>query len=78
LAAVISSPVISTVPGYKDFPMDVHSSLRTPSDDPLATVVEPGNAVLAALEVLAMRNPALYAILRMRQEERFINVIPLT
>lgn len=75
LAANLPWPVISTTPGFKEFPWDVFSSLRTPGDNPLMTVVDAGNAILAALQCLAMRNPALYAILRMRQEKRFVNRI---
>jgi len=66
-------PVISTVPD----PVDANSSLRMPSEVPLMVVTDPKLAVLAALRILAGRNPALYARLRLKQEERAINVIPL-
>ena len=66
-------PIISTVPDM----VDVNSSLRTPSEVPLMVVTDPKLAVLAALKILAGRNPALYALLRLKQEERAINAIPL-
>lgn len=53
---------------------NVWSSLELPSSVPAATIMNPVNAVLAALQVLAARNPCLYAILRAEQEERFTNV----
>jgi len=70
LAANCSVPVISVPANYKEFPEDVWSSLRMPSDVPLMTVLEPRNAVLAALQILAMRNPMIYSALRLRQEAR--------
>ena len=75
LSANCMAPVISVPASWKDFPDDVWSSLRTPSDVPTATILDPGNAVLAALQILAIRNPAVYACLKMRQEERLINVL---
>ncbi len=65
--------VISTVPN----PVDVNSSLRMPSEVPLMVVTDPKLAVLAALKILAGRNPALYALLRLKQEDRAINAISL-
>jgi phosphoribosylaminoimidazole carboxylase/phosphoribosylaminoimidazole-succinocarboxamide synthase len=69
LAAHTSVPVITVPAGYRDFPEDVWSSLRAPSDVPVMTVLEPGNAVLAALQLLAARNPALYALTRLDRFE---------
>jgi phosphoribosylcarboxyaminoimidazole (NCAIR) mutase len=66
-------PVISTVPD----PVDTNSSLRMPSEVPLMVVADPKLAVLAALKILAGRNPALYALLRLKQEEHAINAILL-
>lgn len=77
LSAQVTVPVITVPNGWEKFPEDVWSSLRTPSDTPVITVMEPGNAVLAALQILAMRNPLLYANLRMRQEERLVNILSL-
>lgn len=61
---------VITVPAvYKDFPLDVWSSLRAPSNVPVMTMLEPANAVLAALKILAMLHPGTYADLRIEQEE---------
>lgn len=73
LAANTTVPVITVPASAEEFPDDVWSSLRVPSDVPVMTVLEPKNAVLAALQILAMRNPKLYAALRMHQEERLTN-----
>jgi phosphoribosylaminoimidazole carboxylase/phosphoribosylaminoimidazole-succinocarboxamide synthase len=77
LSAATTIPVITVPAGYKVFPDDVWSSLRTPSDVPVATVLEPRNAALAAMEILALRNPLLYMFLREKLEERLINTIPI-
>ncbi|MCL4361767.1 AIR carboxylase family protein [Candidatus Dependentiae bacterium] len=74
LSATTTVPVITVPAGWKSFNDDIWSSLRTPSDVPLMTVLEPGNAVLAALEILAMNNPRLYAQLREKQECRLANI----
>lgn len=70
LSANTTAPVITVPADCKDFPDDIWSSLRMPSDVPVMTVLEPSNAVLAALQILAMRNPSLYSILRLEQEKR--------
>lgn len=70
LSANATVPVITVPANYKDFPDDVWSSLRTPSNVPVMTVLEPANAMLAALQILAMRNPSIYAALRFDQETR--------
>lgn len=62
-------PVIAVPATAKDFPQDVWSSLRMPSALPMATILEDGNAVGAALNILAQRNPALLAKLRFGVEE---------
>jgi hypothetical protein len=41
------------------------------------TVLEPGNAVLAALQILSARNPRVYAHLRSEIESRMVNTITL-
>jgi len=74
LAANSTVPVITVPAGYKEFPDDVWSSLRTPSNVPVMTVLEPANAVLAALQILAIRNPSIYAALRFDQEKRLTNM----
>lgn len=70
LAANATVPVITVPASCKDFPEDVWSSLRMPSNVPVMTVLNPANAALAALQILAMRNPAIYALLRFEQEKR--------
>jgi phosphoribosylaminoimidazole carboxylase/phosphoribosylaminoimidazole-succinocarboxamide synthase len=61
----------------RDFPEDVWSSLRAPSNVPVMTVLEPANAVLAALQILAARNPRLYAHVRSEIERRATNTLPV-
>ncbi|MDD4784152.1 MAG: phosphoribosylaminoimidazolesuccinocarboxamide synthase [Candidatus Paceibacterota bacterium] len=75
LSAHCMVPVITVPASWKDFHEDVWSSLRTPSDVPVSTVLNPKNAVLHVLQILAMRNPWLYAILRQKQEERLCNFL---
>ncbi|MEI6351982.1 MAG: phosphoribosylaminoimidazolesuccinocarboxamide synthase [Verrucomicrobiota bacterium] len=70
LSAATTVPVITVPASFKDFPEDVWSSLRTPSNVPVTTVLEPANAALAALEILALRNPRLHMHLREVLEER--------
>jgi phosphoribosylcarboxyaminoimidazole (NCAIR) mutase len=60
LAAATTVPVI-VLPSAKDTPDAVSSSLRT---GPAMMVMEPSNAVLAALRILSARNPKLYMRLR--------------
>jgi phosphoribosylaminoimidazole carboxylase PurE protein len=70
LSAATTVPVITVPANFKEFPEDVWSSLRTPSNVPVTTVIEPSNAALAALEILALRNPGLYMHLRETLEDR--------
>ncbi len=77
LAANATIPVITTPAGWDKFPEDVWSSLRAPSLTPVLTALEPQNAVLAALQILALRNPLLYMQLRLKQEERLVNIFGL-
>ena len=73
LSACTTVPVITVPANFKEFPEDVWSSLRTPSNVPVTTVLEPSNAALAALEILALRNPCLYMHLREALAERLAN-----
>ena len=41
------------------------------------TVLEPANAVLAALQILSVRNPRLYAHVRGEIENRAVNTIQI-
>ena len=74
LAASTTVPVITVPAGFEKFPDDVWSSLRGPSHVPVMTVLSPNNAALAALGILALRNPQLYACLRQEIEARILNV----
>ncbi|MGH6769692.1 MAG: phosphoribosylaminoimidazolesuccinocarboxamide synthase, partial [Xanthobacteraceae bacterium] len=77
LSAMSTVPVITVPASAKDFPEDVWSSLRAPSNVPVMTVLEPANAVLAALQILSARNPRIYARVRGEIESRTVNTIPL-
>jgi phosphoribosylaminoimidazole carboxylase / phosphoribosylaminoimidazole-succinocarboxamide synthase len=77
LSALSAAPVITVPASAKEFPEDVWSSLRAPSAVPVMTVLEPANAVLAALQILSARNPRLYARLRGEIENRTVNTIQL-
>jgi phosphoribosylaminoimidazole carboxylase/phosphoribosylaminoimidazole-succinocarboxamide synthase len=77
LSAMSTVPVITVPASAKDFPDDVWSSLRAPSKVPVMTVLEPSNAVLAALQILSARNPRIYARVRGEIESRTANTIPL-
>src|SRR5262249_43680822 len=63
-SAMSTVPVITVPASINEFPDDVWSSLRVPSNVPVMTVLEPSNAVLAALQILSARNPRLYAHVR--------------
>src|SRR5260370_31771385 len=56
LSAMSTVPVITVPASVEEFPDDVWSSLRVPSNVPVMTVLEPSNAVLAALQILSARN----------------------
>jgi phosphoribosylaminoimidazole carboxylase / phosphoribosylaminoimidazole-succinocarboxamide synthase len=77
LSAMSTVPVITVPVNVRDFPDDVWSSLRAPSAVPVMTVIEPANAVLAALQMLSGRNPRLYARVRGEIESRTVNFIQL-
>jgi phosphoribosylaminoimidazole carboxylase/phosphoribosylaminoimidazole-succinocarboxamide synthase len=75
LSALSTAPVITVPASAKDFPEDVWSCLRAPSSVPVMTVLEPSNAVLAALQILSARNPRVYAYIRGEIENRTANVM---
>jgi len=77
LSALSAAPVITVPASAKEFPEDVWSSLRAPSAVPVMTVLEPSNAILAALQILSARNPKLYAYVRGSIEDRTVNTIQL-
>ena len=78
LAAMSTIPVITVPASVKEFPDDVWSSLRAPGSVPVMTVLEPANAVLAALQILSARNPRLYAHVRGEIENRTVNTIRIS
>jgi phosphoribosylcarboxyaminoimidazole (NCAIR) mutase len=75
LSAMSTVPVITVPASAKEFPEDVWSCLRAPSKVPVMTVMEPSNAVLAALQILSARNPQIYAYLRTEIESRTVNTL---
>jgi phosphoribosylaminoimidazole carboxylase/phosphoribosylaminoimidazole-succinocarboxamide synthase len=77
LSAMSTIPVITVPASIKEFPDDLWSSLRAPSSVPVMTVLEPTNAVLAALQILSARNPLIYAQLREEIEKRTVNTIQI-
>ncbi|MEK9151316.1 MAG: phosphoribosylaminoimidazolesuccinocarboxamide synthase [Patescibacteria group bacterium] len=68
LAARTGWPVIGVPMTAEKFPEDVWSSLRVPSQVPMATVLSGKNAVLLACNILAQKNPVAYAIRQMSIE----------
>jgi 5-(carboxyamino)imidazole ribonucleotide mutase len=56
LHPVLTCPPINSIEEYQ---VDLHSSLRMPSDVPVMTVLHPRNAALAAIRILAEGNPGL-------------------
>src|SRR5262249_47432183 len=75
LSAMSTTPVITVPASAQDFPEDVWSSLRAPSSVPVMTVLEPGHAALAALQILSARNPRRYARVRSEIEARTVNTL---
>jgi phosphoribosylaminoimidazole carboxylase / phosphoribosylaminoimidazole-succinocarboxamide synthase len=62
-------PVISIPATAKNFPGDAWSSLRMPTDIPMAVVERDSNAVDLALNILSKKNPIAYMERRFRMEE---------
>jgi phosphoribosylcarboxyaminoimidazole (NCAIR) mutase len=75
LSANSMAPVITVPASLSNFHEDVWSSLRMPSNVPVSTVLNPANAFLAALRILAMRNPFFYALLAGELEKRVVNTV---
>lgn len=69
LAARTSWPVIAVCATAKESPHDVWSSIRMPSGVPLLTASDVSNAVLSALNILGLSNPAAYAARNLAIEE---------
>lgn len=53
---VIACPVFKD---KEDYLVNIHSTLQMPSDVPVLTVIDPKNAALAAVRILATSDPAL-------------------
>ena len=78
ISANVSVPVITVPADKQQISQDVWSSLRMPSNSLVMTMLDPRNAMLAGLQILSMRNPALYSLLRYEQEKRLMNIISLS
>ena len=65
LAGVVAGscvhPVVNCPPitSYDEYTVDIHSSLRMPSEVPVMTVLHPKNAALATVRILAEGNDDL-------------------
>lgn len=66
LHPVITCPPIKTLEEYQ---VDLHSSLRMPSEVPVMTVLNPKNAALAAVRIFAEGDATLKEQLRKRIEK---------
>jgi phosphoribosylaminoimidazole carboxylase/phosphoribosylaminoimidazole-succinocarboxamide synthase len=77
ISAMSTIPVITVPASIKEFPDDIWSSLRAPSKVPVMTVLEPSNAVLAALQILSARSPRIYAQVRSEIEDRAVNTVQI-
>ncbi|MFH0851261.1 MAG: AIR carboxylase family protein [Candidatus Peregrinibacteria bacterium] len=71
-AASCVHPVLTCPPAMslEEYQVDLHSSLRMPSDVPVMTVLHPKNAALAAVRILAETDPKL----RKKVAERIENI----
>lgn len=77
IAANTLAPTIAVPLGWQEFPDDIWSSLRNSSEIPLMTILDPANAGLATLQILAKRNPRLYSVLQMQTMSRLQNVVDM-
>ncbi len=61
-------PVLACPPfqDKDDFSVNINSTLMMPSDTPVMAVVDPGNAALSAVRILALKNPELQNKLKAR------------
>jgi len=64
---VIACPVFKD---KEDYLVNIHSTLQMPSEVPVLTILDPKNAALAAVRILATADPAL----RKKVEERIRKV----
>lgn len=63
IAANSIHPVIACPPfkSMEDYAVNIHSSLQMPSGTPVLTIIDPGNAALAAIRILANTDDRLAA-----------------
>ncbi|MDD3808258.1 MAG: phosphoribosylaminoimidazolesuccinocarboxamide synthase [Candidatus Pacebacteria bacterium] len=77
LSAQCVVPTITVPASYRDFPDDVWSSLRTPSNVPSLMVLEQKNAAMAAAQILALQNPLIYSLIKIDQERHLYNFVEI-
>ncbi len=77
LGAASTVPVISVPATIAEFPNDIWSSLRLPSHVPAMTVLDPANAIRAALRIFAARSPRVYAHIAPEVEGRAVNTLTI-
>ncbi|MEI6288326.1 MAG: phosphoribosylaminoimidazolesuccinocarboxamide synthase [bacterium] len=63
-------PVVSSPTTMGEFPEDIFSSLRMPSNVPMMTAWPSTNAIDAALTILGQTNPAAYVHMQMKREDQ--------
>lgn len=73
LQGLTERPVISVCATQKDFPLDMWSSLRMPSDVGMLVASSPANAIQAALQIFAERHPASYMAIRYMREGHWLD-----
>jgi 5-(carboxyamino)imidazole ribonucleotide mutase len=64
-------PVIACPPfkDKEDFTININSTLQMPSDTPVMTVIDPVNAALSAIKILAIAEPELLEKVKARIEK---------
>ena len=64
-------PVLNCPPykSLEEYQVDLHSSLRMPSDVPVMTVLNPKNAALAAVKIFALSDAKLRTLVAKRIEK---------
>ncbi len=70
IASRTSWPVITIPATLETFQEDIWSSIRMPSNVPLATVWPESNGILLASEILAQKNPIIYQKRQLTIEEQ--------
>jgi len=64
-------PVIACPPfkDKADYSVNIHSTIQMPSDTPVLTVIDPKNAAISAVRILALGNPDLKKKVQKRIDE---------